>query len=307
MGDAYNAVGYWDSLTVRGFVLDQRYNYRRDGLPISAETAIPLENKESIEILKGTSGLQAGTSTPGGLVNHVVKRPLARPLRSALLQWRSAGSLLAAVDLSQRFGGDDAFGLRINAAAERLRPQLRDAEGSRSMLALAGDWRSGNGGLLEAEVERSRQRQPSQPGFSLLGDRGVPPPSDPRINLNNQPWSLPVVFDATTASLRYTQLLDNDWRLQVHGMTQRLRTDDRLAFPFGCGKEGNYDRYCSDGSFDYYAFRSDGERRNARRAAAVGRRPLCHRRAAASARRRRAVLALRGQAAAPPRRQHRRR
>ena len=73
--DAYNSAGYWDYLTVRGFVLDNRFNYRREGLPISAETSIPLDNKERVEILRGTSGIQAGTSAPGGLVNYVVKRP----------------------------------------------------------------------------------------------------------------------------------------------------------------------------------------------------------------------------------------
>jgi iron complex outermembrane receptor protein len=44
-------------------------------------------------------------------------------------------------------------------------------------------------------------------------------------------------------------------------MTQHLRTDDRVAFPFGCSAEGNFDRYCRDGTFDFYDFRSDGERR----------------------------------------------
>src|SRR2546423_15338975 len=33
VSDAYNTEGYWDYLTVRGFVIDNRYNYRRDGLP----------------------------------------------------------------------------------------------------------------------------------------------------------------------------------------------------------------------------------------------------------------------------------
>src|SRR5690349_1366311 len=33
VSDAYNAVGYWDFLAVRGYVLDPRFNYRRDGLP----------------------------------------------------------------------------------------------------------------------------------------------------------------------------------------------------------------------------------------------------------------------------------
>jgi iron complex outermembrane receptor protein len=45
-------------------------------------------------------------------------------------------------------------------------------------------------------------------------------------------------------------------------MSQRLRSDDRLAYPFGCSAENVYDRYCSDGSFDYYDFRSEGERRH---------------------------------------------
>jgi iron complex outermembrane receptor protein len=44
-------------------------------------------------------------------------------------------------------------------------------------------------------------------------------------------------------------------------MRQRLATDDRIAFPFGCSAENDYSRYCSDGSFDLYDFRSEGERR----------------------------------------------
>ena len=67
VSDAYNSVGYWDYATVRGFVIDNKYNYRREGLPISAETAIGLDNKAAVEVLKGTSGMQAGTSAPGGM------------------------------------------------------------------------------------------------------------------------------------------------------------------------------------------------------------------------------------------------
>ena len=35
LNDAYNAAGYWSSFSVRGYRLDERQNYRRDGLPIS--------------------------------------------------------------------------------------------------------------------------------------------------------------------------------------------------------------------------------------------------------------------------------
>ena len=265
VGDAYNAEGYWSNLTVRGFVLDNRANYRRDGLPINAETALPLAAVERIELLKGTSGIQAGTSSPGGLVNLVVKRPDA-DLRSARVEWREDGTLGAAADLSQRFGADRAFGLRLNAFAENLDPPVRDARGQRRQFALAGDWRLAAASVLEAEVDWARQRQPSVPGFSLLGDR-VPDPAsiDPRINLNNQPWSTPSVFDGTTASLRWRQQFDATWRFTAHALTQRLDSDDRIAFPYGCYDAATdvyyADRYCPDGTFDLYDFRSDDERR----------------------------------------------
>jgi iron complex outermembrane receptor protein len=229
-------------------------------LPISAETSIPLDNKERIEILKGTSGLQAGTSAPGGLVNFVVKRPTEAPIRDAMLAWHQSGSVLASVDIGQRFGVGNAFGLRVNAAAEHLDPRINDTKGNRHLLAVAGDWRLSSDSLLETEIETSHRSQPSVPGYSLLG-AVVPPAPNPPLNLNNQPWTLPVVLDGTSASLRYTQRLSADWRATLHAATQRLKSDDRIAFPFGCGAEGNFDRYCSDGTFDLYDYRSDDERR----------------------------------------------
>lgn len=267
VSDAYNTEGYWDYLTVRGFVIDNRFNYRRDGLPINAETSIALDNKAQVEVLKGTSGMQAGTSAPGGLVNFVVKRPTELPLRRAWLEWRESATVTGAVDLSQRFGAGEAFGIRVNAAASRIDPKVRDAKGERHLFAVAGDWRLGAETLLEAELEHSRRSQPSVPGFSLLGNT-VPAPTDPRINLNNQAWAQPVVLAGTTASVRWQHTLAGGWRLVAHAATQRLTSDDRIAFPFGCfdpepAPDGTYyaDRYCPNGNFDLYDFRSDNERR----------------------------------------------
>ena len=262
IGDAYNAEGYWSYLTVRGFVLDNRANYRRDGLPINAETAIGLQNKERIEVLKGTSGIQSGASSPGGLVGLVVKRPTGS-VHTASLGWRERGTLEGSVDIGERFGAGQQFGLRVNAAYADLQPQTRQAHGESRLLAVAGDWQPSADTKIEAEFETSHRQQPSVPGFSLLGNT-VPDARhiDPRTNLNNQPWSLPSVFDGNTGSLRLQQRLAGDWRFTAHGAVQRLRSDDRVAFPYGCTAEGNYDRYCSDGSFDLYDFRSEGERRD---------------------------------------------
>jgi len=261
LSDAYNAEGYWSFLSVRGFTLDNRYNYRRDGLPINAETAIALDNKSRLEVLKGASGIQAGTSAPGGLVNLVVKRPDGA-VRSARAEARQGGGTAVAVDIGDRFGAAQRFGLRVNLAYEDLDPLVRNARGHRRLAAVAADARLPGGALIEVEVESSRQQQPSAPGFSLLGQR-VPDAStiDPRTNLNNQTWSQPVVLAGNTASLRLSQALSPDWRVGLHAMTQRLTSDDRIAFPFGCSAEGNFDRYCSDGSVDIYDYRSDGEQR----------------------------------------------
>jgi iron complex outermembrane recepter protein len=266
VADAYNAPGYWDSFTVRGFVLDNRSNFRRDGLPINAETSLPLDNKARIEVLKGLTGLQAGSAVPGGLVNLVVKRPLADALREAWLQVDHSGNLLAAVDVSDRFGAGRHLGWRLNVAGERLEPASRDASGSRGLLALAGDAHLGPAMRVEAEFEISHRSQPSVPGLSLLAGSSaglpqVPPPSDPRLNLNNQPWSRPVVFGGQTGSLRITQALAGGWSARLHAAVQHLVTDDRLAFPFGCATENLFDRYCSDGRFDLYDYRSENERR----------------------------------------------
>ena len=56
---------------------------------------------------------------------------------------------------------------------------------------------------------------------------------DPHINLNDQPWSLPVVTQGNTMSLRYTQALDAHWRMKVQALQQRLVSNDHLAFAFG--------------------------------------------------------------------------
>lgn len=258
--DSYNAPGYWDFLSVRGFVLDNRFNYRREGLPISAETAIPLDNKERVEILRGTSGIQAGTSAPGGLVNYIVKRPTEHDLREVRAEISAGGSMLGAVDLGGRFGDNRQFGYRLNVVNENLRPLIHNLDGNRNLFSLAADWRVTRDSLLEFEIERSHKTQPSQAGFSLLGNV-LPPPVDPRLNLNNQPWTQPSVFNALTGTLRFTQAINNDWRWSAQLGQQRLKSDDREAFPFGCSAEGTFDRYCSDGTFDLYDFRSDNERR----------------------------------------------
>jgi len=263
VSDSYNSPAYWDILSVRGFTLDNRYNYRREGMPISAETMIPMENKERIELLKGTSGIQAGTSSPGGLVNYMVKRAptnAEQSIRNITMSYGQGDNRSVAADLGGRFGEVSEFGYRFNVAHEDLNPYIRNTKGHRDLVAIAMDWRLKPGTVIDFEFEQSHREQIGINGYSLLG--GVlPAPVDPRINLTRQSWSQPGVFDAMTGSVRVRQELDAGWRWTTQYGAQRLKTDDRLTYGFGCGAISDYSQYCADGSFDLYDFRSENERR----------------------------------------------
>lgn len=261
--DSYNAIGYWDYITLRGFLLEPNGNHRRDGLPISAETSLPLENRERVELLKGTTGIQAGTSAPGGLVNHVIKRPTEKPLRNLHLATNQYGNLLAHVDLGGRFGVDNALGYRLNLAGENMRSHAPGADGERQLAALAMDWRLRPGSLLEVELEHSRRSQPGVPGLSLTGNQL--PAANPFTNINQQPWSQPGVMEGLTGSVRYEQAIDANWSWSAHAARQQLKANDFLAYPYGCYDAGSdvyyADRYCPNGDFDLYDYRSLNERR----------------------------------------------
>jgi iron complex outermembrane receptor protein len=273
--DFYNTLGYVESLQIRGFLLDNALNYRRDGLPISNHAPFALENKQAVEVLKGVAGIQSGLASPGGLVNYVLKRPTVQPLRDLFVGLSERGTTLLHGDIGGRAGVDSAFGYRINAAVEERRPEVRNAPGGREFVSGFFDWRWGAGWLAEAEFESLTSRQISVPGFGLLSRTGdgradlLPAPVDPRLNANSQPWSQPFDSRSLVGSLRLQKLLANDWIASLRWGSQRIRTNDRLAFPDQCtslSPDWSYPYACPGYNTDLYDYRSDSERRTMRTA-----------------------------------------
>jgi iron complex outermembrane receptor protein len=266
VSDSYNLPAYWDKLSVRGFALDNRYNFRREGLPISAESIIPMDNKERIELLKGTSGIQSGTSAPGGLVNYVVKRApnnAEKTIRDVTLSYGPGNNRLVAADLGGRFGEGADFGYRFNAAHEDLNPYIRDTQGHRDLIALAMDWRINGRNRLEWEFEQSHHEQIGVNFYSLLGSgpNALPAPVDGTRNITRQPSSQPGVFDGLTGSISLKHELDSGWIWNTQYGLQHLRADDRLVYASGCATAPT-DRFCANGDFQIRDYRSDNEHRN---------------------------------------------
>jgi iron complex outermembrane recepter protein len=267
--DAYNTVGYVESIQLRGFLLDGPLNYRRNGLPVSPYTPFTLVTKERIEVMKGLNGAVTGIGNPAGTVNFVSKRATV-DVNELSLDLSERGTWLAAADFGRRVGDD--FGYRLNVGHGQRRPAARDADGESSVVAGAVDWHGPRGITAEAEFEVQNSRQISVPGFGLLDLNGdgvaetIPSPRvlTPRINLNNQPWSQPFDSRSKIGSARAALPLAEGWRLTAAGLVQRTTTNDRLAFPDGCSSGPNYvyPGLCGNFDVDIYDYRSSNEQRN---------------------------------------------
>ena len=75
VGEDYAPVGYYGDFQIRGFPIDLATGLKINGMTIAGEQDVPLENKESVELLKGIAGVESGVSSAGGLINFVTKRP----------------------------------------------------------------------------------------------------------------------------------------------------------------------------------------------------------------------------------------
>ncbi len=256
--DSYNAVGYAEQFSIRGFALDNNTSYRKDGVAISADTQIPLENKERVEVLKGLAGLTAGVAAPGGILNFVVKRPTSAPLRSVTLEARERGTVYGALDLGGRFE-DRRFGYRINAAAEHLRSYVKGADGERSFISGAFDWQISPQALLRLDMDYQKKSQLTAPGYQLIAGVALPTGVSPTMLLNDQPWARPVDTRSSNVGLRLDYLLGGGWRASLAANHHSFKRDDFAAFPFACGNEAGY---CSNGDYDIYDYQSEGESKN---------------------------------------------
>ena len=269
LADSYNTTGYLESLSIRGFLLDQSGNFTRNGLAISNHAPFVLENKERIEVLKGVAGLQSGVSAPGGLVNYVTKVPLKESFTTATLGLDGNGGSKVHLDRNTSVG---TVGLRLNLVDEQLRSHFDHAKGSRQLVSLALAAALSPATSVAADVEYQRKSQPSVPGLGLLDSNGdrvadtLPAPSTGRLNLNNQSWSLPFQASSTTVQVALNHRFNADWNARIATSTQTTKINDRVAFPDGCDYPKNnlyygYPGLCGNGDVDVYDYRSDGEKR----------------------------------------------
>ena len=251
LGDSYAPVGYYQDIAIRGYALDPATGFRFNEMSMAGEQLQPLEDKERVEILKGLGGLEAGVVAPGGLINYVSKRPA--DVHTATVGTDSHGSRYLAIDV----GGwlTPTFGVRVNAAHEDMNSYVRHADGRRTFLSLAADWKISSNATLRLDTNYQTSGQRSVSGYQLLGGSMIPAhPSRTRM-LGFQPWQQPVGIDASNSTLRFDYRFSDRWSAQLSAGHSHVVIDDNVAFAYGCF----YSPDCASGATPGWFFAPNGD------------------------------------------------
>ncbi|WP_237411072.1 TonB-dependent siderophore receptor [Acinetobacter nectaris] len=264
VGDGYAAIGYYPNFMVRGFALDTASSYLINGNVVRGEQNIALENKQSVEILKGISALQSGMSTPGGVINFVTKRPA--DVHTLTFDLDQYGDKTVSTDLGGFIGKNRQVGYRINLAHEDIKPYVDHANGQRYFGSVALDWNINDKSKLEFNLEAQSQKQRSVPGYQLLDAKAVPQNVDWSRLLGYQSWSSPVTNKSLNTDITYRYTFNPKWNMSLTASHSRVAIDDYSAFPYGCYADtckytGLGNTFDQNGNYDIYDYRDPNDAR----------------------------------------------
>ena len=269
VGEDYAPVGYYGDFEIRGFPIDLATGLQINGLTISGNQDVPLENKESVEILKGIAGVESGVANAGGVINYVTKEPRAGLRPAVDMATDHRGTSYGALDAGLLFNKTRYEpGLRLNVAGENMHTYVQHANGWRGVGALDTSWKIDDQTHAYTDFEYQHRVQRSEAGYQLLGGTTVPSPVYPSVMLGFQPWAKPNTFDAFNAGARLEHTFDANWSARVAGEYSHSLIDDNVIYPYGAALDANGNSlcpnapayfFCPDGSYEIYDYRSPGE------------------------------------------------
>ena len=269
VGNDYVPVGYYGNYQIRGFPLDLATGLEINGMTIAGEQDVPLENKQSVELLKGIASVESGVASAGGLIDFVTKRPAN--IYAADLATDHRGTAYGAVDLGHLFGSRKQVGARVNLAGERIVPYMNDTNGWRAVGAGAADWKLNPTTMLKGDFEYQHKTERDGSGYQLLG--GTTLPDLNRIYrstmLGDQPWGPADTYDTFNTDARLDHTFSPSWLGFAAASFSHSLIQDNVIYAYGCYYEaecntGSYPYpwfFSPDGTYDFYDYRNPGELR----------------------------------------------
>lgn len=223
--------------TLRGFSIGES-GYLYDGLPaflgLSGARG-QLQGIDRIEVLKGPTaflnGIGASTSL-GGTLNYVPKRPLDVPVREVSASYASETLFGVHADIGDRFGTDRQFGYRTNLAFRDGEQSIQGARWQQTVATLAADWRASPDLLLSGTFDYVDNQTPRfQSFFSVAPGIVVPAAPDTGRNLSFS-WNDFQQQDYR-GTVRADWSLAQDWSVTVQALLGHGWRPTVLAGGFG--------------------------------------------------------------------------
>lgn len=273
--DDYVPVGYYGDYAIRGFPVDLATGIEIDGMTVAGEQDVPLENKQSIEILQGLAGLESGVASGGGVIDFVTRPPAN--VRAIELSTDQRGTAYGAAHLGRFFGSRRRVGVRLDLAGEKIMSYLNGADGWRGMGSAAADWKISPRAILKTSFEYQHKRERDGSGYQLLGGAIIPDIHRVYAStmLGLQPWVKPDIFDVYNTNARLDYTLPHNWQMSIQGSLSHSLIDDNVIYAYGASLDPNNDYavncpdtpdapayfFCPDGTYGIYDYRNPGELR----------------------------------------------
>ncbi len=152
----------YDWLWVRGF--NTYGTMWLDGLTLPgdpnnyATPSIDLHALERVEVVKGPASVLYGRAVPGGLVNQVSKRPLAKPYREVAVETSGFGGIEGSVDMTGPLTDDGKWLYRFTGLARNMGTQVDMERDRRIMVAPSITWKPQGGTSLTLHGYYQRDR-----------------------------------------------------------------------------------------------------------------------------------------------------
>ena len=202
IGEDYAPVGYYGDFEIRGFPIDLATGLEIDGMTIAGEQDVPLENKQSVEFLKGIAGVESGVASAGGLIDYVTKRPAA--IEAIDLATDHRGTVYGAVDLGRLFGSRKQVGARVNLAGEKIRATSTTPTAGAPWALARPTGSSAPGRSSRATSNISTRSSARSAAISCSAAQPCPISASvyPSTMLGEQSWAKPNTFDAFNTGTR---------------------------------------------------------------------------------------------------------
>jgi len=183
---------FQEAYFMRGFITtsdDTMFNGLYGILP---RQYIATELFERVEVQRGASAMLNGAApsggNAGGTINLLPKRASNDPLRQLTLGYGQGDQGKVAVDVSDRFGTEEAFGVRFNAAYQDGDSAIDDESSTLGLAALGLDYK-GEQYRLSADLGwQDNKLKETRPSVNLGGVSRVPKAPDGSKNWA-QPWT----------------------------------------------------------------------------------------------------------------------